>query len=105
MGDTVNFSGDFRGGIVNYKSTLTNVRQSIKGIPTTDEAGKEELERLVVDLSQALESLSAKKGDKQKPSHSRRKPWAKKRKKNSLTRRCWASPQMGLSRRPKPSAT
>ena len=63
MGDTVNFSGDFRGGIVNYKSTLTNVRQSIKGIPTTDEAGKQELERLVVDLSQALESLSAKKGE------------------------------------------
>ncbi len=63
MGDKVDFSGDFRGAIVNFKSTLTNVRQTVKAVPMADDAEKEELERLVVELSTALESLSADKGE------------------------------------------
>ena len=63
MGDKVEFSGDFRGAIVNFKSTLTDVRQSVKAVPMADAAEKEELERLVVELSAALESLSADKGE------------------------------------------
>ncbi len=63
MGDKVDFSGDFRGAIVNFKSTLTNVRQTVKAVPTADEAEKKELERLVVELSTALESLSADKAE------------------------------------------
>ena len=63
MGDRVEFSGDFRGAIVNFKSTLTNVRQTVKAVPMADEAEKKELERLVVELSTALEGLSADKSE------------------------------------------
>ena len=57
MGDTTNFSGDFRGAIVNFKSTLTDVRQTVKAVPMADDAEKEKLERLVAELSAALEGL------------------------------------------------
>ncbi len=63
MGDTTNFSGDFRGAIVNFKSTLTNVRQTVNAMPMADSAEKQELERLVVALSTALESLPDDKGE------------------------------------------
>lgn len=63
MGDTTNFSGDFRGAIVNVKSTLSNVRQSVQAIPTADAADREELERLVVALAAALETLPADRGE------------------------------------------
>ena len=63
MGDTANFSGDFRGAIVNFKSTLTNVRQTVNAMPMADAAEKQELERLVVALSTALESLPDDKGE------------------------------------------
>jgi len=63
MGDTTNFSGDFRGAIVNFKSTLTNVQQTVQAIPTADAAEREELERLVVALSAALEGLPPDKAE------------------------------------------
>ena len=63
MGDTTNFSGDFRGAIVNFKSTLRNVEQSVGAMPTADGAEREELARLVRELSAALESLPDDKGE------------------------------------------
>jgi hypothetical protein len=61
MGDKFNLSGDFRGAILNIKSTLTNVQQSIGEIPSTDESTKKELESLVEAMKQALEAAPADK--------------------------------------------
>jgi hypothetical protein len=59
MGDKFNLSGDFRGAVLNIKSTLTNVQQSIGEIPNADESSKQELENLVEALKQALETAPA----------------------------------------------
>jgi vacuolar-type H+-ATPase subunit H len=59
MGDKFNLSGDFRGAVLNIKSTLTNVQQSIGEIPSADESTKQELESLVEALKQALEAAPA----------------------------------------------
>jgi len=48
-------SGDFRGAIINIKSTLTNVQQSVGEIHTDDENARQELEKLIGQLSEALE--------------------------------------------------
>jgi septal ring factor EnvC (AmiA/AmiB activator) len=61
MGDKFNLSGDFRGAVLNIKSTLTNVQQSIGEIPSNDEPAKQELESLVEALKQALEAAPAEK--------------------------------------------
>lgn len=61
MGDKFNLSGDFRGAVLNIKSTLTNVQQSIGEIPSTDESTKQELESLVEAMKQALEAAPADK--------------------------------------------
>lgn len=61
MGDSYNLSGDFRGAILNIKSTLRNVQQSIGEIPTADEAAKQELHRLIEELNQALEQVPPEK--------------------------------------------
>ena len=37
MADRINLSGDFRGSIINIKSTLTNVQQSVGDIRTDDQ--------------------------------------------------------------------
>jgi methyl-accepting chemotaxis protein len=59
MADRFNMSGDFRGAIINIKSTLTNVQQSVGEIPSTDEAARKELEALIKQLSEALEKVPA----------------------------------------------
>ena len=61
MADRFNMSGDFRGAFVNIKSTLTNVQQSIGEIHTTDETTRKELEALIEQLSEALQTVPAEK--------------------------------------------
>ena len=52
-GDT--YSGDFRGAILNVRSTLTNVTNSIGAIPGVNDTAKVELEQLVRQLERTLE--------------------------------------------------
>jgi hypothetical protein len=59
MADRFNMSGDFRGAIVNIKSTLTNVQQSVGEIHSDDESTRRELESLIGQLSEALEKVPA----------------------------------------------
>jgi len=59
MADRFNMSGDFRGAIINIKSTLTNVQQSIGDISSTDETARKELESLIGQLSEALQKVPA----------------------------------------------
>lgn len=59
MADRFNMSGDFRGAIINIKSTLTNVQQSIGDIRTNDVAARKELETLIGQLSEALQKVPA----------------------------------------------
>lgn len=61
MPDRFTMSGDFRGAIVNIKSTLTNVQQSVGDIRTDDQAARQELEALIGQLSEALEKVPAGK--------------------------------------------
>jgi len=59
MADRFDMSGDFRGAIINIKSTMTNVQQSIGDIPTHDETARKELETLIGQLSEALQKVPA----------------------------------------------
>ena len=59
MADRFDMSGDFRGAIVNIKSTLTNVQQSVGDIRTSDESTRKELESLIGQLSEALQKVPA----------------------------------------------
>ena len=54
-GDTINMSGDFRGAILNIKSTLTNVTQTIGALPDAEPSLKEELQQLIAQLQETLE--------------------------------------------------
>lgn len=63
MGDKFDMSGDFRGAIVNIKSTLKNVRQSVGDIPSTDESSREELRNLIAKLESTLEEVPEDKQD------------------------------------------
>ena len=56
MGDRITISGDVNNSILNIKSTLTNVQQSVGAMPASDEAAREQLQKLVEQLSQALAS-------------------------------------------------
>ena len=47
MGDRFDMSGDFRGAIINIKSTLRDVQQSVGRIDSSDENAKEEIKKLV----------------------------------------------------------
>jgi methyl-accepting chemotaxis protein len=60
MADRINLSGDFRGSIINIKSTLTNVQQSVGEIRTTDVDARKELEKLIGQLSDALQKVPEK---------------------------------------------
>jgi methyl-accepting chemotaxis protein len=60
MADRINLSGDFRGAIVNIKSTLTNVQQSVGEIRTDDQSARKELEKLIGQLSEALQKVPEK---------------------------------------------
>ena len=57
MADRFNMSGDFRGSIINIKSTLTDVQQSVGEIPSADETARKELETLIKQLSEALQKV------------------------------------------------
>lgn len=57
MADQFNMSGDFRGAMINIKSTLTNVQQSIGEIRSGDEPTRNELESLIGQLSEALQKV------------------------------------------------
>jgi methyl-accepting chemotaxis protein len=59
MADRINMSGDFRGAVVNIKSKLTNVQQSVGDIRTDDQKAREELETLIGQLSEALQKVPA----------------------------------------------
>ena len=61
MPDQFNMSGDFRGAIINIKSTLKNVQQSVGEISTNDENARKDLEKLIKQLSEALEKIPAEK--------------------------------------------
>jgi len=61
MGDQFNLSGDFRGAIVNLKSTLRNVRQSAGQIPGGDEGGRKQLQELIDRLASELEKAPVEK--------------------------------------------
>jgi CHAT domain len=57
MGDQFNMSGNFQGAILNIKSRLENVTQSIGDLPETDKTTKDELEELVTQLSEILKQV------------------------------------------------
>ena len=59
MADRFNMSGDFRGAIINIKSTLTNVQQSVGDIRSDDQDARQELEKLIGQLSEALQKIPA----------------------------------------------
>ena len=63
MSDTFRMSGDFRGAILNIKSTLKNVQQVVGEIHTGDEDAKKELVSLFEKLSNELEKTPVEKKD------------------------------------------
>ena len=64
MADQFNMSGDFRGAIINIKSTLTNVQQSVGDIRTNDEDARKELGKLIEQLGEALQKVPTEKQEK-----------------------------------------
>ena len=60
-GDQFTMSGNFSGAILNIKSTLTNVSQSIGAAPIGDAATKAQLQALVEQLSAELQKVPAEK--------------------------------------------
>lgn len=56
-GDQYNFSGDFRGAILNVNSMLEDVTQTISSAPSLDQATKDELTRLVAQLRAELQNV------------------------------------------------
>lgn len=54
-GDQITLSGSFQG--VNVKSTLTNVTQSISTLPIADQAIKDQLVRLTMELDNLLKQV------------------------------------------------
>jgi hypothetical protein len=61
MPDQFTMSGDFRGAFINIKSTLTNVQQAIGDISTNDMDTRMELEKLIGQLNDALQTVPAEK--------------------------------------------
>jgi len=61
MPDKFSMSRDFRGAIINIKSTLTNVQQSVGEIRTDDLDTRKELEKLIGQLNEALQKIPAGK--------------------------------------------
>lgn len=60
-GDQFTMSGNFSGAILNIKSTLTNVSQSIGAAPHGDAATKAQLQQLIEQLSAELQKAPAEK--------------------------------------------
>ena len=61
--DEINFSGNFQGAIINYKSVLTNVSQTTGQIPWIETRDREELKGLIEALNAALEELPDDRAD------------------------------------------
>ena len=61
MGDRFEMSGDFRGAILNIKSTLTNVQQKVGEIPTDDSLTQRELQELIGQLNEMLQKAPPEK--------------------------------------------
>ncbi len=59
MSDTFNMSGDFRGSVINVKSTLQNVQQTIGEMRGADQGDQEQLQKLVGQLSDELQNSPA----------------------------------------------
>lgn len=59
MGDQINISGNFQNVILGVKSTLTNVQQTAGSMPAVDDGARQELQRSLEQLSQALEQIPA----------------------------------------------
>lgn len=62
-GDTFNMSGNFQGAIINIKSTLTNVSQTIGELPYVEQSVKDEMQRLVEQLNEALQQAPPNKAE------------------------------------------
>jgi hypothetical protein len=60
-GDQFTMSGNVSGAILNIKSTLTNVSQSIEAAPHGDAATKARLQQLIEQLSAELQKVPAEK--------------------------------------------
>jgi tRNA C32,U32 (ribose-2'-O)-methylase TrmJ len=56
-------SGDFRGAILNIKSTLTQVSQRIGTLPNTEPSEREELQQLMAQLNEALQQVPPAKAE------------------------------------------
>lgn len=63
MSDTFNLSGNFDGAIINIKSTLRNVTQTVNTLPGADESTKAELARLIEQLNEALQKVPSEKAE------------------------------------------
>jgi hypothetical protein len=59
MGDDINISGNFNNVILNIKSILTNVQQSVGTMPAVDDAARQQLQALIGQLSKELEQIPA----------------------------------------------
>src|SRR5512143_1256735 len=57
MGDEISLSGNYSNVILNIKSTLTNVQQSVGAMPAVDEAARADLQSSIEQLKQALETI------------------------------------------------
>lgn len=57
MGDQISINGSYQNVILNIKSTLTNVQQSVGAMPAVDDAARQELQHSIAQLSQALEQI------------------------------------------------
>ena len=59
MGDQISINGNYQNVILNIKSTLTNVQQSVGAMTAVDDAARQELQRSIAELSKALEQIPA----------------------------------------------
>ena len=59
MGDDIRITGNYSNVILNVKSTLTNVQQSVGAVPVVDDAARQDLQRLLEQLSKELEQIPA----------------------------------------------
>ncbi len=59
MGDQISINGSYQNVILNIKSTLSNVQQSVGAMPAVDEAARNELKDWIALLSQTLEQIPA----------------------------------------------
>ena len=61
MGDQFNLSGDFRGSIINLKSTLRDVQQTAGMIPGASDDERKQLQDLIGRLTAELEKVPPEK--------------------------------------------